>query len=843
MASLPDFLFDTHKRYKADTNRVAEWLAKTAQKWGLKLETHPSSSRPSGGRLKGKARQEAGKAAANPQSAHHIITVKGFTDMAQFIVQQSPPIRVPDTIIGLLRSAISLRQRCSQWFLSQSIEEDRLLESTDKHSHFIDVLEDVLEILEPYSRRAASQDHVGHLMEKLNLNVASKLPAEPQQPAEQHGNPYDILFIEEDSVVVEADPGASSSTETRSKVHRAPTGPPPSKVTYEMEPTEEEIHFGIFCFFDDLNRLRTFLGDLWTQYKLGSCDLITAAVTTNSTLELVRCAEKDLTASFPKNDTYKKTGGLYFDFMCNLRGEDPNFRERPDDPLNFNMFQVAEWLFLPINMALEYVLPKFLSNLVPVVEPYNPLTDRSTLTNRQRRQQDFNILAETLPGFIDYIWLKVFLVPDELFHGIRSMFATKIVTTSVTFSTQIYLDIHHLLGEDIGRGFTELQASSDQVMLTLTEYFATSKVFYNWPESQEEKVESLRKIVDTWIIRDPLAVLWTILHDSTDPLPKPPLSVPHTLFRRNPLVAGLFQFQFYLLMQECGIGVSNGWGSIISVAHLYEACRQGGYLDKTWPDMELIMDIHTREKLFAGRVPTSPQEAFKTTSLMFGMSAVNFAKNRRPGRHVKYAKDGPKLLTAQSPVASLLREQFNASGDFPDTYLTLAKVGGLLEDRAVASKSRTTGCADERGFLRQQWTTSHKLTVLQLLEVMRDANAAEQHMLRFDYISLHQRCLAILRKLRIVFDEDFREYWGPNWMEDEYQLLLIVRRIFTVASEASKVVEESKLKDHPVLRQTLEKANAVIEEFVGREGNVECEKLAKMHVLPHGPWDQQNNLE
>ena len=31
---LPDFLFDSHKRYKADTNRVAAWLAETAQKYG-----------------------------------------------------------------------------------------------------------------------------------------------------------------------------------------------------------------------------------------------------------------------------------------------------------------------------------------------------------------------------------------------------------------------------------------------------------------------------------------------------------------------------------------------------------------------------------------------------------------------------------------------------------------------------------------------------------------------------------------------------------------------------------------------------------------------------------------
>ena len=110
MATLPDFLFDTHKRYKADTNRVAAWLVETAQKCGLTLDSQPSSSRPSG-RLKGKARKEA-RVAGTPTATtylRHIVTVKGFTDMAQVIAQQKPKIPVPDSILGLLRSAISLR--------------------------------------------------------------------------------------------------------------------------------------------------------------------------------------------------------------------------------------------------------------------------------------------------------------------------------------------------------------------------------------------------------------------------------------------------------------------------------------------------------------------------------------------------------------------------------------------------------------------------------------------------------------------------------------------------------------------------------------------------------------
>ena len=634
MASLPEFLFDTHKRYKADTNRVAEWLAQTAQRCGLKLETQPSASRPSG-RLKGKARKEARmttNSSPTAPSLRHIITVKDFTDMAQLIVQQKPALRVPDTILGLLRSAINLRRRCSDWFQKKSTQKDQLRESTQKHSHFIGVLENVLQILESNSTPAVTDNDIGHSMEKLSLNGTS------QSPAEQQNNPYNVLFIEDDSVAETA-----PTLETRVTVQRTQIVPPRTKVTYEIEATDEEIYFGIYCFFDDLNRLRDFIHDLWSRYKIGSCDLITAAVTTNSALELVHRAEKELAASFPKNDTYEKTAVLFYALMCILRGEDPGSREMPGDLVNFNMLDVAEWLFIPVNGILESFLPVIQAGHVPVAKPgyfgvYNPRTDRSRLTAREKLKEDLIILCESLPEFC--LFTKVtsqFPVPDELLDGLRLMFTKKTIPTWVTFAAQIYLDIHHVLRQDIGRGFTELQASGTQAMSTLTEYFTTSKIFTNWPSSNEEKVKYVHTFVDFWIIRDPVAPLLRRSRGPTADLPTP---VPHALFRRNPLLSGLFQFQLYLLMQESGIVLATAWGSILYVAHLYEAGRQGGYLDRIWPDMELIVDIHTRENIFAGRVPKTPEEALKTTSLMLGASAVTFAKNTRLPK-MKLSKNGP----------------------------------------------------------------------------------------------------------------------------------------------------------------------------------------------------------
>ena len=825
MASLPQFLFDTHKRYKADTNRVAEWLAETSQRCGLKLETQPSESRPSG-RLKGKARKEARNAtrpSSTASSLRHLITVKGFLDMAQFIVQQKPSIPVPSAILGLLRSAINLRRRCSNWFLNNSSREDKLRESTQKHSYFIGVLENVLQVLESNSEPSIiPQNNVSDLVGKLNLGPTS--PA----PAEQHDNPYDVLFLDDESVSKPA-----SSLEPDVALQSPQTVPPPAKVTYEMETTDEEIYFGIYCFFDDLNRLREFLIDLWSRYHRGSCDLITTAVVTNSAFELIHRAEKDLAASFPKNDTFQKTAGLLYSVMCILRGEGPDHREREGDVINFKMWDVADWLFLPVHSLLQSFLPVIQAGHVPVAKPghfgvYNPRVDRSKLSIREQFKEDMIILVESLPDFFLFTQVtRQFPVADEFLDGLRVMFTKKTVSTWVTFAAQVYLDIHHVLRQDIGRGFTELQTSGVQAISTLTEYFATSKVWTNWPSSNEERVKYIHTFADFWIVNDPVA---PNLRKSGRQLPDLPTPEPHALFRRNPLLAGLFQFQLYLLLQESGIIIATAWGSILYVAHLYEACRQGGYLNRVWLDMELIMDIHTRESIFAGRVPTTPEEALKSTSLMLGASAVTFAKNTRLPK-MKLSRAGPKGITPNSPVTNLLRGRY--SGD-ANTQLTLETVEGLFEDRAVASLTTNSQIRTEPSVLRQQWTKSHKLTVLQLLETLRDATAAEQSMLRLDYFSLHQRCLAILRKLRTVLDEKFCQYFGPDWIENETQLAFIVPYIFMVASGSAKAAEELKLRDgvHSLM---LKRASEVVEEFIAREGAVECQKLAKMREIQQWP--------
>ena len=66
------------------------------------------------------------------------------------------------------------------------------------------------------------------------------------------------------------------------------------------------------------------------------------------------------------------------------------------------------------------------------------------------------------------------------------------------------------------------------------------------------------------------------------------------------------------------------------------------------------------------------------------------------------------------------------------------------------------------------------MTLLQLLDTLRHAIAAEEHMLRFDYFSLHLRCLCLLRTLRTSLDDKLRQYFGSAYIENETQLPFVV---------------------------------------------------------------------
>ena len=118
------------------------------------------------------------------------------------------------------------------------------------------------------------------------------------------------------------------------------------------------------------------------------------------------------------------------------------------------------------------------------------------------------------------------------------------------------------------------------------------------------------------------------------------------------------------------------------------------------------------------------------------------------------------------------------------------------------------------------------MTPLQLLDTLRNAISAEEHLLRFDYISLHIRCLRLLRTLRTILDDQLRHCFGANYIDDERQLCYVVYYIFKEAAgleKSGRTVNQENLFESSMLKE----AGKVVETYIEREGSVECDKLKK----------------
>ena len=228
------------------------------------------------------------------------------------------------------------------------------------------------------------------------------------------------------------------------------------------------------------------------------------------------------------------------------------------------------------------------------------------------------------------------------------------------------------------------------------------------------------------------------------------------------------------------------------------------------------MDIHNREKIFHGRVPQTPAESLKCIQLIVGVSPVNFSPTARLN-HLKLRMG--MILSSNSPVTTVFGEQWLTTGD---AMLTLDTV--LSGPNYASTSTIATTQEKDPSLLHRQWAKTHKLTPLQLLDTLHRAIAAEEHMLRFDYISLHFRCLRLLRTLKTVFDDSLRRFSGRNYFEKDKQLYLLPLTILIMAAKAEDIREAMKLKTG-FENSTLKRTSEVLCEFIEQEGSIECDRL------------------
>jgi hypothetical protein len=243
MVSTPTFLLDSYKRYKAETQTFVSWIAETARKSGQQISSE-SGNLP--------IKKSKSKKVQPPTVTK--IPLPEFINLATAISESDPAIEIPNRILQTLKFVIAKRQKCADWFAQQAGDESHE-QDNQGHAHFIKIFEQVLVILSP--QNGTITDPMKHASVEDDENDAPFI------------NSFAGLEVE-DALSEDDATGSSLQTAPSKKKELVNT----KQHLYETEEDVEEMLFAIFCFYSDINDVRDYLKDLWTEYRDGKLDLM-----------------------------------------------------------------------------------------------------------------------------------------------------------------------------------------------------------------------------------------------------------------------------------------------------------------------------------------------------------------------------------------------------------------------------------------------------------------------------------------------------------------------------------------------------------------------------------------
>ncbi|KAH7079740.1 hypothetical protein FB567DRAFT_607183 [Paraphoma chrysanthemicola] len=757
---LPKNLLSTYQQYKNDTDNVASWLATTAKRLGFE----PASG--SGSKKRKKAKSNSSKASPLQSGRKtYTVPIKDFTVLAEYLARQDdPPVKVPVKFGALLDRAISTRESYSSGISRHLPPDVEKQQSDDRHMFFLDILKSVRDILKPrYADTYVPLQKESRPMNNIQ-NIFANLEVEDTSDAFQHGEP--------------------SSTTTKSGC---------DQTEYRAErPIDDEEDFLEFrLLLRDLNELRDEVEATWKCYRQGEVDLVTVSITTNTAVDLARALEQQHEGIFERHDSPESMLQFLFNIECEEANTTQNYRERPKDDLNMEMYETADvMLWIPYIILLAFLplldlgyLPEFTGN------PYgirNPADDRSKMTARERMQEDKMLIFDMLPEFL-MLARKTVACPteDEFTRGLRLFFMTKHLPLWVCFATQIYIDIHNVLREKAGEPFRQLanitSHTRDNIRRNLDFHKDLSSRI--WPKENDDQMRRISDELARVILGDPHRALTRRLQRK--------IREPYYFFRQHPWQCGLWQYNIQIQNQVMDIGFVNACGSVMYCAHLYNAVRKENLLTTPWPDMDLALELRSPTDFFVSGVPDNPKDYLTRFILAAGFSAANFS-SEEPGRRKKdgrRSRRGRHMLKELAPVLQTFKQRYcenhprmDLRAEDVEHILTKGKCPYTLDEDGYPVDIEAELPASIPASDKPRAPPKTQMKMVSLLSILRASIHSEILELSFDYLTLHRTCWPLLRALKAATHDPLVEIFGPQYITRETQLPLVVGYIFMTAT-------------------------------------------------------------
>lgn len=177
-------------------------------------------------------------------------------------------------------------------------------------------------------------------------------------------------------------------------------------------------------------------------------------------------------------------------------------------------------------------------------------------------------------------------VEDEFVRGVRDISPDKPIPLWLAFAAQVYLDVQHTLGPELGRPYEEMQKGGKYMKSALDqtvafhEKLSSNLLNPTFCVQIREHMRTTGELIDFMLISD--LVDWRINGTNTKRLPT------FKFFQHNPIMCGLYLFGGRYTMQRSSISCVKVWTTVIYCTHLYNALRVQ-LLTERREDMEVLL--------------------------------------------------------------------------------------------------------------------------------------------------------------------------------------------------------------------------------------------------------------
>jgi hypothetical protein len=758
-------LLGMYRRYKAETDEFAAWLASTAKhigfppnqlssgSWDPTLASKTSKST----RLKGRERKEARAAAAqatqSTSSARYIVAVKDFEPLARFIVgHKKPRVQVPHQVCSTLERVIECRSSFAKVLADNDVTPDP--ESVDKHDYFLGILRSVQDILRPRMQKPPS------------LPAPSKEDTDERETATPRNMFQSLSLYEPSDEFLEGWHNMPGPSTTRER----------PQVSYRAEPIDDEREPAIAwtLLMADLAELRGHIINTWLSHMEGRIDLGAAAVGTNATLALAREMIEQTEATFERAPGgFRRMIRATFMALCEGHAGEGFHHIFEGEGRPFDHFYEQGHASYTISMdsleAFDKSMPKDSPGLAlgmahSLSQLYDPARDRSAMTGTDRSGEDVVLAVEVM---MDLQLLargpRPSAFEDELTGAVRTFMATRKRRFATVFMIQTLFDIHNAMGAAVEASGDYVRRSVAQMKKDLASYLDIHNADDRSPQRRLREATAQGVVTMIELMED-------------DPIYKLKQNAgaeagytvdggfKHRTMRLWPVMAGLWLHHVRNRMHKASIDIANSWFAIQPSAHLYNAAMSQGLLKRVWHDMEALIGIVGEDQIWVGGArPDDPSDFIKNFALLIGVPVADVAIQPARRHSLNPRARRPRTLATDSvPISRMF---YNDGRPGKDEGWTLERIHSITALSTFSKIGRTRdGTADVYGAdssrVRREKRRALERNakdkasgkrreplpaVADIIEAMVTSLHLETVELTFPFLAMHNECYKLMR--------------------------------------------------------------------------------------------------